>query len=92
MTTKVKKVVKPKVGDPTTKELTPMTKVKVKDIKPEPQPLKIGDTFKFIKDGQVVYYTRSTANVVFQRGMAQMVIPKGSEYIPPKGSKCDGCG
>lgn len=89
---KAKKAVKPTVGDPATKEPTPVKVVKVKEIKLEPRPLKKGDTFLFIKDGRDVYYTRPTANVVFMRGVAEMVIPKGSEYIPPKGSKCDGCG
>lgn len=73
------------------KEPTPIKSVKVKEVKENPRPLRKGDTFLFVKDGQDVYYTRSTANVVFQRNSASMVIPKGSDYIPPKGSKCDGC-
>lgn len=73
-------------------ELTPIVKVKVEELKQDPQPLKKGDTFLFIKDGRPVYYTRAVANVEFQRNSASMVIPKKSPYIPPVGSKCDGCG
>lgn len=73
------------------KELTPLKSVKVEETKEDPNPLKKGDTFLFIKDGRDVYYTRSTANVIFQRNSALMEIPKGSDYIPPKGSKCEGC-
>lgn len=72
-------------------ELTPIKSVKVKEVKEDPRPLRKGDTFLFVKDGYDVYYTRSTANVIFQRNSASMVIPKGSDYIPPKGSKCEGC-
>ncbi len=71
---------------------TPIKTVKVEEVKQDPRPLKKGDTFLFIKDGRDVYYTRAVANVIFQRNSASMVIPKGSAYIPPKGSKCDGCG
>ena len=70
---------------------TRMKSVKVKDEVIEQRPLKKGDQFLFIKDGEDVYYTRAVANVVFQRNSASMEIPKGSEYIPPKGSKCKGC-
>jgi ribosomal protein S4E len=77
---------------PVKEDETPIKVVKVEEVKIEPRPLKKGDTFLFIKDGMDVYYTRSTANVIFQRNSASMVIPKGSQYIPPKGSKCDGCG
>ena len=80
-----------KVVEETKKELTPIKSVKVKEVKEDPRPLRKGDTFLFIKDGNDVYYTRSTANVIFQRNSASMVIPKGSDYIPPKGSKCEGC-
>lgn len=73
-------------------EQTPMKSVKVEVVKTDPRPLRKGDEFLFIKDGRDVYYTRSTANVIFQRNSNSMVIPKGSEYIPPKGSKCQGCG
>ena len=75
----------------TKKELTPIKSVKVEEVKESLRPLRKGDTFLFIKDGRDVYYTPSTANVIFQRNSASMVIPKGSDYIPPKGSKCDGC-
>ena len=85
-------MIKPKKAQSAKKEEpTPIKSVKVKEVKEDPRPLRKGDTFLFVKDGQDVYYTRSTANVVFQRNSASMVIPKGSDYIPPKGSKCDGC-
>ena len=87
-----KKVVESPGEDTATNDPTPVKTVKVKEIVKEISPLKKGDSFLFIKDGNEVYYTRSTANVVFQRNSASMVIPKGSAYIPPKGSKCDGCG
>lgn len=88
-----KKAVEPQ-GDKAAKNepVTEVTTVKVKEVKKEPLPLKKGDSFLFIKNGRPVYYTRSTANVIFQRNTASMEIPKGSEYIPPEGSKCEGCG
>lgn len=72
-------------------EPTPIVKVKVKEVKESLRPLKKGDAFLFVKDGRDVYYTRAVANVIFQRNSASMVIPKNSPYIPPVGSKCDGC-
>lgn len=75
------------------KVATKVTKVatKSKSISEEEWPLKKGDTFLFIKNGNYVYYTRSTANVLFARSEAEIEIPKGSKYTPPKGSKCKGC-
>ena len=87
-----KKVVPPLGDDTAKRDMTTVKTVKVKEVVKELSPLKKGDSFLFIKDGNEVYYTRSTANVVFQRNSASMVIPLGSAYIPPKGSKCDGCG
>ena len=86
-----KKVVIAQGVETTMKEPTPLRSVKVQEVKEEPRPLKRGDTFLLIKEGNDVYYTRTTANVIFQRNSASMIIPKGSEYIPPKGSKCEGC-
>ena len=77
---------------PATKQVTPVKEVKLKESKIDPRPKRKGDTFLFIKDGNDVYLTRAVANVLFQRNTSSVVIPKGSEYIPPKGSKCDGCG
>lgn len=76
----------------TNSEPTPIKTVKVEEVKQDPRPLRKGDTYLFIKDGRDVYYTAGVANVIFQRNSASVVIPKGSKYIPPKGSKCDGCG
>lgn len=75
------------------KVATKVTKVTTNPNSPidEEWPLKKGDTFLFVKDGNYVYYTRSTANVLFTRGEAEIEIPKGSKYTPPKGSKCKGC-
>lgn len=75
------------------KVATRVTKVttKSKPLTEEKWPLKKGDTFLFIKDGNYVYFTRSTANVLFTRNAADIEIPKGSKYTPPKGSKCKGC-
>lgn len=72
-------------------EQTPIKAVKVEEKKDDPRPLKKGDTFLFIKDGIDVYYTRSVANTLLIRNSSSLVIPKGSEYVPPQGSKCDGC-
>jgi len=88
---KAKKAEPAKVDD-VEKAETPVEVVKLKEEKIEPNPLRKGDAFLFIVDGRDVYYTRSTANVMFQRNTRSIVIPKGSEYTPPKGSKCDGCG
>lgn len=74
------------------KETTPIKLVKIKEEKVDPRPLKKGDSFLVIKDGRDVYYTRSTLDVLLQRNAASVVIPKGSQYTPPKGTKCDGCG
>ena len=75
------------------KVATKVTKVttKPKPLIDEEWPLKKGDTFLFLKDGNYVYYTRATANVLFTRNAASIEIPKGSKYTPPKGSKCKGC-
>ena len=77
---------------PTKKVATKVTKVTPKPKPAEEEwPLKKGDTFLFLKDGNYVYYTRATANVLFTRNAADIEIPKGSQYTPPKGSKCKGC-
>jgi hypothetical protein len=79
------------------KASTKVTKVTTKTQAEKPEvkeewPLRKGDSFLFIKNGKNVYYPRSTANVLFQRNTAEIEIPKGSEYVPPKGSQCKGCG
>ena len=76
---------------PAKAEQTPMVSVKVDDKFHEDWPLKRGDTFLFIKDGEKVYLTRSVAHVLLIRNSASVVIPKGSEFVPPKGTSCDGC-
>lgn len=73
------------------KEQTEIQSVKVEEKKKDLLPLKRGDEFLFIKNGEPVYYTRSAARVLFMRNTASLVIPKGSEFVPPQGSKCDGC-
>ena len=70
---------------------TKVTAVATKERPLDELELKKGDTFLFMKDGNPVYYTRSTANVLFARGEATIESPKGSGYTPPKGSKCKGC-
>ena len=79
-------------ADTKTATKTKVTKVATKPKPTEEEwPLKKGDTFLFLKDGNYVYYTRATANVLFARNAAEIEIPKGSQYTPPKGSKCKGC-
>jgi len=73
------------------KEPTPIKVVKSKAPKEEEWPLRKKDQFLFIKDGKKVYYTRSAANVLFIRNAHDIEIPKGSDYVPPQGSKCKGC-
>lgn len=85
-----KKVVKPQ-GEQTTKSKAETTIVKVEKAKEEVRPLKKGNQFLFIVNGVDRYLTRVTANVMFKRNANVIEIPKGSEYIPPKGSSCDGC-
>lgn len=75
----------------TVKEPTPVKEVHAKAPKKEEWPLRDGDKFLFIKDGKKVYYTATTANVLFMRNANNLEIPKGSDYIPPQGSKCKGC-
>ncbi len=83
---------KKEMADTKTATKTKVTKVTRKPKAPEEEwPLKKGDTFLFLKDGNYVYYTRATANVLFTRNAASIEIPKGSGYTPPKGSKCKGC-
>ena len=92
--TKQKQVAEPQgeIATKQVKEPTTIKSVKVADVVIEQSPLRKGDQFLFVKDGEEVYYTRSVANVIFQRNSAVMEIPKCSEYIPPKGSKCKNCG
>ena len=93
MTTR-KKAGKPAKKSEPTKVRTVKAKeedVNVRSAKDEPKPLKKGDAFLFIKNGHEVYLTRTVANVLLQRNSAKLEIPKGSPFVPPKGSNCDGC-
>ena len=72
--------------------VTNVQRVKVSEEAVEPNPLRKGDTFLFIKDGREVYMTRSVANVLLLKGASNVEIPKGSEYVPPKNAKCSNCG
>jgi len=87
-----KKAVKSQGEEATKKKATPIKVVKIEKEEIDPRPLKKGDTFLVVKGGRDVYYTRSTLDVLLQRNAESVVIPKGSGYIAPKGTKCDGCG
>jgi hypothetical protein len=65
--------------------------VKVIGKEAGPKPLKKGDEYLFIKNGKEVYMTLSVAYAQFTRNPEMIVIPKGSEYVPPQGAECDGC-
>jgi hypothetical protein len=71
---------------------TPVKEIKIEQNFIDPQPLKKGDQFLFIIDNEEKYLTRSVADVIIQRNSAEIEIPEGSGYTPPKGSKCKGCG
>lgn len=86
---------KKKAAKPAAKQAEPratkVTTVKAASGTHEGNPLRVGDSFLFIKGGREVYLTRTVANVLIKRNSDSLIIPKNSPYIPPTGSDCDGC-
>ena len=71
---------------------TVVKEVKVVVEKVEENPLRKGDLFLFIVGGEDTYWTRTQALVSLQRGLHDIEIPKGSDFVAPANSKCKGCG
>ena len=69
-----------------------MKEVKIEAPKKEETPLKKGDLFLLIVNGNPGYWTKAQANMMLQRNSHDIEIPKGSPFVAPANSKCKGCG
>ena len=82
------------------KKETPIEAVKeekttIVTAKASPAPkkeLQKGGGYLAIVNGEEVYWSRVLLDTSFKRDSHTIEIPKGSNYTPPVGSKCENCG